>query len=176
MELKDATPFFLLGSHTLHVRDSQFLDHDIDLTEPDAEAGTAPIVCPQGDLLCASGEMAFTRSEYVIEGGSRQQMNLITSLIDGSVVYGSDDVRALALRTRQGGKLKTTPLPGGHLLPFNLEGLPNAPDTNSNLFLAGDIRANEQLGLTAMVSFVSLHDLPIRSSYMAHDVVCVLNA
>ncbi|MEM8933999.1 MAG: peroxidase family protein, partial [Acidobacteriota bacterium] len=45
------------------------------------------------------------------------------------------------------GKLKTS---AGDLLPFNVDGLPNAGGPAPTLFLAGDVRANEQIGLTAM--------------------------
>ena len=62
-------------------------------------------------------------------------------------MYGSDAERAAALRTFEGGQLKTSE---GDLLPFNEDGLPNAGGTSADLFLAGDVRANEQVGLTAM--------------------------
>ena len=63
-------------------------------------------------------------------------MNQITSYIDASNVYGSDDVRAAALRQNDGsGKLKTS---HGNMLPFNVDGLPNAGGPDPTLFLAGD--------------------------------------
>ena len=47
----------------------------------------------------------------------RQHPNLISAFLDGSVVYGSDEARAGALRTLDGtGQLKTS---AGDLLPFN---------------------------------------------------------
>ena len=40
------------------------------------------------------------RSHYVKEGsGPRQQINEVTAYLDGSVVYGSSEERALQLRT-----------------------------------------------------------------------------
>jgi hypothetical protein len=81
----------------------------------------------------------------------RQQTTEITSYLDGSVVYGSDAARAAALRAFTGGRLKTS---AGDLLPFNTEGLDNANDAHvvpdSELFLAGDRRANENIELTSI--------------------------
>jgi hypothetical protein len=81
----------------------------------------------------------------------RQQTTLISTYIDASMVYGSDETRAAALRTFVGGALKTSP---GNLLPFNTAGLENANDAHffadTKLFLAGDIRANENVELAAI--------------------------
>ncbi len=63
------------------------------------------------------------------------------------MVYGSDEIRAAELRTFEGGLLKTS---AGDLLPFNEAGLLNAGGDSDTLFLAGDIRVNENIALTAM--------------------------
>ncbi|MHC5001780.1 MAG: peroxidase family protein, partial [Planctomycetota bacterium] len=53
-----------------------------------------------------------------------------------------------ALRTNDGtGRLKTSE---GRLLPFNVDGLPNLGGPDPSLFVAGDIRCNEQVGLISM--------------------------
>ncbi|GAB4526993.1 MAG: hypothetical protein Tsb0010_10140 [Parvularculaceae bacterium] len=121
----------------------QFLDHDIDLTEP---AGVEPlnIGVPSGDpffdpMGTGTQRIGFSRSSFDPATGAtepRQQINQITAYIDGSNVYGSDPVTAAALREGSGGLLKTSP---GDLPPLQ-----------GGMFLAGDVRANEQVGLTAM--------------------------
>jgi hypothetical protein len=144
----------------------QFIDHDITLTDQVATA-PMPIPVPIGDpffdpLWTGIAEIEFFRTLWdpatgSVPGKPRQHPNLLTAFIDGSQVYGSDPVRAAALRTNDGtGRLKTGP---GGLLPFNLDGLPNFPDPRPDMFLAGDIRANEQLGLTSMHTlFVREHN------------------
>ena len=145
----------------------QFVDHDIDLTSGADPVEPAYIPIPAGDPYfdpenSGSMVMEFERSVYDPETGTgadnpRQQLNMITTWIDASNVYGSDETRATALRTNDGtGKLKTS---AGDLLPFNLEGLPNAGSTEPDLFLAGDVRANEQAALTSLhVLFVREHN------------------
>lgn len=143
----------------------QFLDHDIDLTGEGHEP--FPISVPAGDpffdpagtgrALIYLFRSAHDPATGGVSGSARQQLNFITSCIDASNVYGSDPLRARALRALDGtGRLRTSE---GDLLPFNEDGLPNGGNTSAHLFLAGDERANEQIGLTAMhVVFVREHN------------------
>lgn len=144
----------------------QFIDHDIDLTEGAEPAESFNINVPAGDIHfdpTATGEQVIElhRSVYDEEtgdslGNPRQQINQITAYLDGSVIYGSDAERSAALRTFAGGLLKTSE---GDLLPFNEMGLPNAGGPSDRLFLAGDVRANENAALTAMHTlFVREHN------------------
>jgi hypothetical protein len=145
----------------------QFLDHDIDLTDGIDPPEPANIAVPLGDPFfdpnsTGTQEIAFNRAIYDLETGTdfnnpREQENEITAWIDASNVYGSDEVRANALRTLDGtGRLKIS---DGNLLPFNTDGLANAGGDSAELFLGGDVRANEQIGLTVMHTlFVREHN------------------
>ncbi|MHC4845749.1 MAG: peroxidase family protein [Planctomycetota bacterium] len=132
----------------------QFVDHDMDLTGAADPAEPFDIPVPLGDPWFdpdwLGGKFIFlNRSEYEVPATSRvrNQLNQITAFIDASNVYGSDPARAAELRAPQG-LLKFSQ---GNLLPFNVNGFPNAPDDDDpSFFLAGDLRANEQNALTAM--------------------------
>ena len=151
----------------------QFLDHDLDLTGGGSPAEPFDVLVPQGDPYfdpAATGTQVIrlNRSTYDPDTGTsnpRQQTNALTAWVDGSVVYGSDPQRAAALRTFSGGKLKTG---DGGLLPLNTAGLPNANDAHrvldDRLFLAGDVRANENIELTSIQTlFVREHNRIARS-------------
>jgi hypothetical protein len=148
----------------------QFLDHDLGLTDTATPRERLPIAVPTGDpSFDPSGTGVMTipmsRSAYdpatgTAAGNPRQQVNSITAFVDGSQVYGSDAARAAALREFAGGRLRTS---AGNLLPFNTSGLANANDAHvvadSQLFLAGDVRANENPELIALQTlFVREHN------------------
>lgn len=144
----------------------QFLAHDVDLT-PDDLGGVAFINIPPGDpWFDPEGEgifvMPFRRSDFDTSTGSgpgnpREQVNVLTSWIDASTVYGSEVDRAQWLRTFSGGALKSESDAVGELMPLNdgtqqMTFAGNAP----GFFVAGDDRANETLTL------VSMHTLFVR--------------
>jgi hypothetical protein len=148
----------------------QWVTHDMDLTVngpqnnilSDGTLGDFSIAILDPTDPLGPNPIPFNRSEYAAGTGvnnvRRDVVNSITSYIDASNVYGSDPARTSALRTFQGGKLKTS---AGGLLPLNTAGLPNADQfgAGSQLFLAGDIRANEQIGLTTVHTlFVREHN------------------
>ncbi len=157
---------------TLVYQWGQFLDHEITLT-PTGSTEYVPIPLPTDEVIFTE-EIPFFRSEFRTLPGSslRQQINLNTSFIDGSVVYGSDATRARWLRTGFQGKLKTST---GNLMPYNtIDGEfssaidPMAPSMANDsggtvkTFVAGDIRASENPVL------LSIHTLFVRE----HNRIC----
>ncbi len=135
----------------------QFVDHDVTLTDDDRN-DPANIEIPKGDEIfdpqgTGTAEIFFNRSMHDPDTGTaadnpRQQVNAVTGWIDASTVYGSDTQRADALRTNDGtGRLKTSE---GNFLPYNEQQFPNSRFQLSSLFLAGDERANENIGILSI--------------------------
>ena len=146
----------------------QFIDHDITLS-PDNPEEPFPVAVPPGDPVFdpdGTGEAvihvdrsAFAPGTGTDQQNPRRQVNALTAFIDASQVYGSDETRAQALRTSDGtGRLKTSD--EGRFLPYNEEGLENEGGSDlPSLFVAGDVRVNEQIGLIAMHTlFVREHN------------------
>ncbi|RFB06174.1 hypothetical protein DX908_13395 [Parvularcula marina] len=137
----------------------QFLDHDIGLTDGLHEQ--ADILVPFGDPWfdpnnTGMATIPFNRALYDDDTGThtenpREQENEITAWIDGSMVYGSSRERLDVLKV--GPNSAHFELSYGQLLPFNVQNIANANGFVSDpttLFVAGDVRANEQVGLAAM--------------------------
>ncbi|MCA9293753.1 MAG: hypothetical protein KDA20_08065 [Phycisphaerales bacterium] len=145
----------------------QFLDHDIDLSR-DNSGEAFNIVVPSGDAHFLPGDViplqrsGFDPSTGTSAANPRQQMNGITSWIDGSNVYGSDDARATWLRETNPlklGQLRVQASAFGDMMPFNDGSMENAGGPGTSLLVGGDIRANEQVGLTSMHTlFVREHN------------------
>ncbi len=165
----------------------QFLDHDIDLTPGASPAEPFNIPVPADDpdfdpFNTGTQVIGLNRSIHDTSTGTdtsnpRQQINQITSFIDGSNVYGSDAQRAMNLRAGVGGRLLTQTGPDGDLLPFNSAGFIGGFEENANdlgadpstLFVAGDVRANEQVGLTAT------HTLFVREHNRLADIIASID-
>ncbi|MEL6998573.1 MAG: peroxidase family protein [Pseudomonadota bacterium] len=112
----------------------QFIDHDLDLTEAVAGGEDASIIAPLGDEIAV---IPFTRVTPIDGTGldaPREYENEITAFMDASMVYGSDEDTAAALRT------------GAYLL-LQDNGL--LVETESGV-LAGDVRAAENIALTSL--------------------------
>lgn len=152
----------------------QFIDHDITLIE-NSHFEDISITVEKGDEYFAEDSKIHMFRSIPAEGtgtsidNPREHTNLVTAFIDGSAIYGSDEIRANWLRSYEDGKLKISK---NNLLPWNTESNEfnskkdaNAPfmadDTRSGtkLFVAGDIRANENpLLLSFHTVFVREHN------------------
>jgi peroxidase len=145
----------------------QFVDHDITLTHGSGEPAPIIVTDPQ-DLLYPI--IPFERSQSTPDAAHcgpenpREQINLLTPFIDASNVYGSSEDRNKYIRSFEDGKLR---LVYGDLPPQNDMTMQEAGPGRGAHFVCGDIRANEQLGLTAM------HSLFVREhNYWAHQLKC----
>ncbi|KRT84503.1 peroxidase [Oryctes borbonicus] len=135
----------------------------------DYAAPCYPIDIPPGDPRIQNRRcIDFVRSSAICGSGMtsvffdsiqpREQINQLTSFIDASQVYGFSDDLAKNLRdlTNELGRLRVghTYSGGKPLLPYGenqvMDCRRNLSESNVNCFLAGDIRANEQVGLIAM--------------------------
>ncbi|ELS01276.1 heme peroxidase family protein [Xenococcus sp. PCC 7305] len=153
----------------------QFVDHDLDLVPEGSNeeleaAGIAvnipvspgdPWLDPQetGTVIIPITDSAFIPGTGTSPDNYRLLPNNITSWIDGSNIYGSDTHRANFLRTFENGELKVSE---GDLLPFNDGSIDNDDPRGgdpTSLFVAGDIRSNENSVLVAMHTlFVREHN------------------
>jgi len=155
----------------------QFMDHDITLVLDD-EHETANVQVPRFDAWMdpdGSGHAIIPILRSLPAEGTgtskdnpRKFANAITAFLDASNVYGSDQIRATWLREFVDGKLKTSK---GNMLPYNTTTGefdapidPNAPfqamiPGDEKWFVAGDIRANENVLLTSMhTTFMREHN------------------
>ena len=147
----------------------QFVNHDISLVNVNNEI--CNVVVPPNDpyLPPRIHTLPLNRSIYEIDPTSTaQQVSNISSFISCDNVYGNTQTRLNFLRAHDShvtGKLRTSG-PSSNLLPKNTEGLSNrGGDTRHDLFLAGDVRANENLALTVM------HTLWVREhNYWAEEL------
>eukprot|EP01083_Nonionella_stella_P056059 147829_1 len=146
----------------------QFIDHDITLVTEDKSVldpySHIDIYMPCNDPTfdpyghCdAAHVMPMCRSKAYNGSGehdTRYQQNDITSFVDASMIYGSDQEVADSLRSYQDGLMNVTETNHGDLLPIGDDGF----------FIGGDIRANEVTGLTMLHTiFIRLHNMIARS-------------
>ncbi|XP_042207308.1 peroxidase-like [Homarus americanus] len=162
----------------------QFLDHDLTATAqsrgfnhsvprccnehdgtplPEAfrHPDCLPIMIPTADPFYSQWNhtcMEFVRSSPAPRPncalGPRDQINQVTSFLDASNVYGSDDQEMAQLRLWEDGMLKYKPVRFRKPLlpPLNHfdEGECRENSRNLHCFHAGDVRVNEQPALTSM--------------------------
>lgn len=148
-----------------------------------------PIPVPRNDVRIRNKEcLSFTRSSAVCGTGAssllvgraayrREQINQITSYVDASMIYGSSHETADLLRNRSMGKgmlrRGEESSPGNYYLPYDTTSSVDCDQGNNTgrslCFLAGDVRVNEQVGLTTM------HTIWYREHNRIADVLSQLN-
>ena len=108
------------------------------------------------DPDCIGGKsFGLSRVLSKMVSGERKVFNMQTAFLDGSQVYGYDNVRASLLRTFVGGKMKTS---AGNLMPLITQSNQMA-GSHPKRFLSGDVRANENPALQALHTlFVREHN------------------
>jgi hypothetical protein len=135
----------------------QWIDHGFILTEPHPDTETLNITVPDDDPVWNTTEppLAIQRIQYVAgEGGVRAHINLLSSFIDGSMIYGHTEDRADALRAHVDGKLATSddeemwPPRNPSVCNVTMANPTHGPE--ADLFCLGDPRGNEQPALTAL--------------------------
>ena len=110
---------------------------------------------PQDDNIMKQSCVQFTRASGTFPTakcnvGYREQINLLSSFIDGGIIYGSSKKECDGLRLNSGGLLKTSL--GVSLRKY----LPKSAnkqcgsDPLSFCFVAGESRVNENLALTSV--------------------------
>lgn len=129
-----------------------------------------PIPVSRSDTRIRNREcLPFTRSSAVCGTGAssllvsraayrREQINQITSYVDASMIYGSSQETADLVRNRSPGKgmlrRGEQSSPGHYYLPYDTTSSVDCDQGNNTgrslCFLAGDVRVNEQVGLTTM--------------------------
>jgi len=156
----------------------QFIDHDIDLT-PDGRTESLTIRIPEGDGVFDPGShLTLGRSVPIAGTGTdapRQFANEITSFVDASNIYGSSAELTHMLRANDGAHGKSA-----YLLTSQQGGLPTVADfravnpdadlanvlinprMSDDMFVAGDVRANENAALTSIhLMWVREHNLRV---------------
>lgn len=117
-----------------------------------------PIKIPENDpfynkfgLQCQEYARSGTASRVGCTLGPREQINQVTSFIDGSTIYGSSKEEAEELRTFYKGELRVqTDALNEELLPADNNDLDCRMSNGFSCFKSGDVRVNEHPSLVAM--------------------------
>ena len=153
------------ASHLVFVW-GQFLDHTFGLAESSHESAniTFDNLDPLEDFTNDFGSIRFNRSASIEVDDQAEQINTVSSFIDGWAIYGGTEERLEWLREGEvDGDLSNNSakllLPGGYLPRADARGdHTTAPEMAlmsrlmsdpASAIIAGDVRANENTGLTA---------------------------
>ncbi|MBT9315957.1 peroxidase family protein [Leptothoe spongobia] len=152
------------GYFILTLPDTSFPTDELDITVPFGDRAFDPFFT--GTQVIDLRRTTFDGTTGTDISNPLRHPNLVSAYMNASMVYGNDTITANALRMLDGtGQLKVS---DDNLLPLNnTDFFPDGPLPNSNrslndpstLFATGDVRANENMGLTAMHTvFVREHN------------------
>ncbi|CAF0805368.1 unnamed protein product [Brachionus calyciflorus] len=159
--------YAIFGQLLIHDMSGTSASTDSSGTELDCPCGSTdsnclPITWPSNDALLNQTCQKFARSSASFPDTNcslayREQLNLLSSYIDGSSIYGIDESRANELRTFSDGLLKTSSpvtekgqtVTDGTYLPLSNDTC-SSSDTDYKCFLAGEYRTSENLALVSM--------------------------
>ncbi len=144
----------------------QFIAHDLTSLSSTSDSFGVPIDCPcnstnsaclsvpmpSNENIMVQSCMQFTRSSavfptYDCKMGYREQLNLLSSHLDGTQIYGESFNVSLQLRKFSGGLFSTTA--GVTARPYLIKSdslCTNTNDTQMFCFKAGEFRTTENLG------------------------------
>ncbi|XP_025017963.1 peroxidase [Tetranychus urticae] len=156
----------------------QFIDHDLTLTVTTRLTRSSGIQCcpsqaeidpsllhpacisvilPPDDPFYSQFRtncMAVVRSAAAprpgCQSGPREQLNQLSSFIDGGMIYGNSEDEERALRSGISGFLVTSSTPVGSLLPRDVNASCQSVRRSASCFRGGDGRLNEHPQLTVL--------------------------
>lgn len=157
--VSDAEGYFILT-----IPETSFPTDELDIAVPFGDRAFDPFFT--GTQVIDLRRTTFDGTTGTDISNPLRHPNLVSAYMNAGMVYGNDTSTANALRTLNGnGQLKVSE---NNLLPLNnTEFFPDGPLPNSNrslndpatLFATGDVRANENISLTAMHTvFVREHN------------------
>ncbi|CAH2040203.1 unnamed protein product, partial [Iphiclides podalirius] len=137
-----------------------------------------PICVPEGDpfyrhhgVRCLNFVRSVTTPRDDCGLGYAEQMNTVTSFLDGSPIYGSDPALASKLREKSGGRLKEKTKNGCKrgFLPLGDPKTCDLRNSSDPCYLAGDRRVNQTPTLAV------IHTLLLREHNRVADTLGSLN-
>jgi hypothetical protein len=152
------------GYFSLTIADTSFPSEELDIAIPLGDPAFDPF--SMGDQVIDLRRTTADNTTGTDASNPLRHPNLVSAFMDGSMIYGNSTAIATALRTNDGtGQLQVS---ANGLLPLNNSSFfPDGPLPNVNrsqtdpatLFATGDVRANENIGLTALHTvFVKEHN------------------
>jgi|GEM_PF-2298928 len=153
------------ASHLVFVW-GQFLDHTFGLAQGGTESANIGFdnSDPLEDFQNDFGAIRFNRSASTIVDGQKEQINTVSSFIDGWAIYGGTEERLEWLREGSvdgdlsnnsaklllpDGYLPTADARGDHTTAPGMDLMSRLRQDPASAVIAGDVRANENTGLTA---------------------------